>query len=185
MKLEIKESNNLEKYYDEALYIHSYYKKFLKNTRKPVKNYTKNMRNSIIILTLAIIYFIYAGIVVYHGLDSLTLMVITLFTVLLILSIGLYLLGKRNIKIMINNTTKRVVTFNDEGFELVADSLDNSMHTDIKFTWDDVRFIKVNSSSITIFTKVERMPYIMFSRNNLDKFKEILNYYKKENLLVK
>ena len=64
MKLEIKESNNLEKYYDEALYIHSYYKKFLKNTRKPVKNYTKNMRNSIIILTLAIIYFIYAGVCV-------------------------------------------------------------------------------------------------------------------------
>ena len=185
MKLEIEESNDLEKYYDEVLCIHNYYKKFLKNSRKPVSSYTKNMRNIILFLAFVITYFVVSGIFIYHGLDTLTVVVIAMFSILLLLAVYLYLIGKKNIKIMKNNTTKRVITFSDEGFELVADSLDNSMHTDIKFTWDDIRFIKVNSSSIAIFTKVERMPYIMFSRNNLNKFKEILNYYKKDNLIVK
>lgn len=138
MKLEISTPGPRE-YYDEMLYVLSYYKKIKKNPRVKVHSLTKYLSVFIVLLIIYIAIMFIAN-KTFH--DLLFIYLAGISSILLAYYIFVLLNANKRIKEYINNTGTKIIEINDEGVRFKDDK------RDFLINWSSIHSIVINNYSI-------------------------------------
>lgn len=175
MKIEINEKPD-RKFYDELLYVTSYYKKIKKKPNKKITTITKELMKDIgiILLLLLIELFFY-----FEYQDNIFLFMIGFIGLILIFFI-LYLIAvQKRIKDFLKDNTKTIISINESGVELVKENIQH-----IQVDWNSIDFILINKYSICLLPKNITNIIIALDTKNKKEFLEGIKKYDKDDLIV-
>ena len=160
MKFEVKERGSKE-FYDEMLYVITYYKKFIKNPKRKAWQYTKYL-----VLYMIISAVMCAGFAGWYVFDRewVSLVFVGMFLLILIFTIMLFVNVKKRIKMYLNDTGDKVIEITDEAISYSSDSLN------LKMNKEDIAIIVINKYSICILPKVMTTYALSISNDYLDEF---------------
>lgn len=174
MKIEVNKPGKKE-YYDEFLYIASFYKKIKKNTNKKIQRLTVYLKKYICYLLLSFILF---GLFYYLTKNLIYIFSIgMLFLILIYLIIYLRNTNKMLNSLMNSNGTK-FIEIDETGVEY-KDSEKN-----VKINWKNIDFILLTKYSICFIPKEEMGIFISVSKDYKDKIFEGIKKYRKEKLII-
>ena len=160
MKFEVKERDSKE-FYDEMLYVITYYKKFIKKPKRKAWQYTKYL-----ILNMIICIVMCAGFAAWYVLDRewVSLIFVGMFFLIFIFSVMLFSTVKKRIKMYLNDEDDKVIEITEEAISYSSDSLN------LKMNKEDIAVIVINKYSICILPKVMTTYALSISNDYLDEF---------------
>ncbi len=160
MKFEVKKRGTKE-FYDEMLYVISYYKKFIKKPKRKAYQYTKYL---LMYITLSIIMcgaFIY---LYFLDKDWYSLVMIGAFLIVLFLSIIIYVSAKKRIKMYMEDMSDKSIEITEEAICYNSETLN------MKIKKEEISVIVINKYSICILPKEITTYAISISKDYLNEF---------------
>lgn len=188
--MEIKLTKHTKEFYDEALYIEVFYKKkLLKKPKQKVKELTKSIKSSIVLVAVAIlssIGFLTSSILnknyINAGAEGTILLVFIAIEV--ILNINLFVSKKtlNDAKLGKENNLKKELWLDDKRITQVVYTDDGIKGYEL--AWKEIKLILINKHSIAIFPTDIEKPKIFISSEYKDKILSEANRYKHNDLVV-
>ena len=160
MRFEVKERGSKE-FYDEMLYVITYYKKFIKNPKRKAWQYTKYL-----ILYMIISAAMCAGFAALYVFDRewYSLVFVGMFLLILIFTMILFVNVQKRIKMFMNDKSDKVIEITDEAISYSSDTLN------LKMNKADIAVIVINKNSICVLPKVMTTYALSISNDYLDEF---------------
>ncbi len=175
MKIDIKEKENIS-FYDELLYVTSYYKKIKINHKRKITKLSSEFTKYLILILVFMISTI-ALYIVFK--DEFYIAPIIMYILLLIVDIYYIYSTKKRIKDFMNSKDDKVTININENYVQYS-----SVKSVYKINWEDIECILVNKYSICFIPKNGSSNIIGVSIKYRHKIVETIKKYNKSKLLV-
>ena len=174
MKFEVKERGPKE-FYDEMLYVVTYYKKFVKNPKTKAWQYTK-----FLYLFMGVSLAMCGAFIVLHVLDKewYSSAMIGAFLLMFFLFLFLFVRVKKTIKIYMDDKSVKTIEINEEAISYASDTMN------LKMNKEDIGTIVINKYSICILPKEMNKYVISIYKDYLDDFLKGANENGYEKMIV-
>ncbi len=160
MKIEVKTRGSKE-FYDEMLYVITYWKKFVKNPKKKAWQYSKYL--CLFMVVSALMCGAFVALYLTDG-DWYSLVMIGAFVILFLFTLSLFIAVKKRIKIYLDDKSDKTIDINENCISYSSDTMN------LKMNKEDISVIIINNNSICILPKQLDKFAISISMDYLDEF---------------
>ena len=160
MKIEVKKRGSKE-FYDEMLYVITYYKKFIKNPRKKAWRYT-NYLSLFLIISLSMC----GAFVAMYMMDKewYSLVMVGAFLLMFFFIIVFLVTVKKRIKMYMDDKSDKIIDITKECINYGSDTMN------LKMNKEEIAAIVINKYSICVLPKELNKYAISISKDYLDEF---------------
>ena len=175
MKFEVKTRGSKE-FYDEMLYVATYFKKFIKNPHKKAWQYTK-----FLLMYMAISVVMAGCFIALYLMDSTDFvysLFIGMFALIFLFTVILFVSVKKRIKIYLNDISEKTIEITENEILYSSDTMN------LKMKKEEIGIIVINKHSICILPKEASLFAISISNDYLDVFMKGAKENGYDNILV-
>ena len=174
MKIRIKERES-KKFYDEVLFVTSYYYKILKNHKKRISRMTLEFMKYLLLIGVFLLLTIYLYL---DTKDNFYIFVMSVYGIFLIFCIYFIFLSYKRIKEYMVDKDEVTINITQEYIEY------RTVSSYFKTNYDDMECVLINKYSICFIPKTNKSALISLGIRYKDEVIRMLKKYKKESLLV-
>ncbi len=165
MKIEVKTRGSKE-FYNEMLYVVTYFKKFIKNPKRKAWQYTKYLY---LYIAISILFATCFAVLYVFDKEWYSLVFVGMFLLILMFTLVLLISVKNRIKLYLNDKSDKTIDINKEAICYSSDAMN------LKINKDNISVIEINKYSICILPKEMNGFAISISNDYIDDFLKGVN----------